>query len=93
MIEPQESGKPGRASAAELNATHRIGQAQAAAHRNFRGTVARVALIGAAGSLLYNMWNHSEEPLPKPVGEAVSACLCRAGAGIVRRRRAGWRPL
>lgn len=79
MKEPNESLGPGQASAAERAAQERLAGLSAAANRGPRALLLKMAGGAAAAYGLYYMWSHSEEPLPKPMEEAVRAWMGRGG--------------
>lgn len=74
--ESAATGGAGGAAAAE-RAIH----ASARAHRTFGGTLLRVGVGAAAAYGLWHVWQHSEEPLPKPVTEAVRCWHHGGGCG------------
>jgi hypothetical protein len=84
------AGKPETVSAAEVRATQRVAAAQQALHRSFSGTLLKMAAGGAALYTAYHMWQHSEEPLPEPMTEAVSN---RGSADCLERHSGALSPL
>lgn len=72
--ESAATGGAGGAAAAD----RRI-HASARAHRTFGGSLMRLGLGAAAAYGLWHVWQHSEEPLPRPASEAVRSQLRAVG--------------
>lgn len=74
--ESAATGDAGGAAAADrrIHASRR-------AHRSLGGSLLRLAAGVGAVYGLYHLWQHSEEPLPKPATEAVRRCGARPACG------------